>query len=796
MGNFATMWRTLCARARVPSRRLLATMAMAVAGCATLTQDVELNQRFGLPDPARYDVPRAPAGDEPRWADVKPILDSRCVVCHACYDAPCQVKLTAWEGVARGASRATVYDSGRLGEAPLTRLFVDAQSASQWRDRGFTPILNERAPTPEANLAASVLFRALALKQQHPLPAAGVLPSDITLGLDRAQQCPSIEAYAGFEKDHPSWGMPYGLPGLDAREFATLQRWLAAGAPYEGAPPLPAALQPQVEAWEAFFNGGSLKERLMSRYLYEHLYLGALVFAGDAARTPFRLVRSTTPPGTPAVPIASRRPYDDPGVARVYYRLLPQRETPVAKSYMPYELSAARMAKYRGWFLAPSYAVDALPSYAPKVASNPFIAFRALPVDARYRFLLDEAQFFIMNFIKGPVCRGQIAVNVIEDHFWVAFVDPKSDAGAAAAEILARESNDLTLPAAYGSNSGILAPWLHFAAEEKRYLQAKSRILQQSPGRPTLDAIWDGDGRNANAALTVFRNFDNATVVKGFVGAPPKTAWVMGYPLFERLYYLLVAGYDVYGNVGHQLNSRLYMDFMRMEGEFNFLLFLPEAKRRAVAEYWYRGAPDAANDYVYGRNAFYNRETGIRYRSDDPQREFYELLKARLAPVLGRRYDLATLGDAALRREMEALATLRGSSLQWLPEMAVLAVEDGAQPVQWFTLLRNTGHANVSTLLREDEALRPDENTLTVAPGFIGDYPNAFYRVPRAELTTFIAAVRGLQSDADYAVLAARYAVRRSNPGFWAHSDAVHAAYRRSGPDEAALFDFNRLENR
>ena len=335
MLNAMTLLRRWRRAARAPSRRLLAVLSLAVASCATLTQDVELNQRYGLPDPARFDQPRAPAAEQPRWTDVKPILERRCVVCHACYDAPCQLKLSAWEGVARGASSAAVYDSGRLLEAPMTRLFIDAQLPSQWRAKGFTPVLNERAQTPDANLAASVLFRALALKQQHPLPADGVLPSAYTLGLDRTQQCPSIEAYAAFEQDHPLWGMPYALPGLAAREMETLQRWLAAGAPYEGAAPLPAASVRQVDTWEAFLNGDSLKERLMSRYLYEHLFLGHLIFEGDPARTPFRFVRSTTPPGQPVALMASRRPFDDPGVARVYYRLVPELETPVAKSTCP-----------------------------------------------------------------------------------------------------------------------------------------------------------------------------------------------------------------------------------------------------------------------------------------------------------------------------------------------------------------------------------------------------------------------------------------------------------------------------
>ena len=58
-----------------------------------------------------------------------------------------------------------------------------------------------------------------------------------------------------------------------------------------------------------------------------------------------------------------------------------------------------------------------------------------------------------------------------------------------------------------------------------------------------------------------------------------KTLVLLGYPLLERIYYLLVAGYDIYGNIGHQLNSRLYMDFLRMEGELDFLTLLPEPTR-------------------------------------------------------------------------------------------------------------------------------------------------------------------------------------------------------------------------
>ena len=782
-------------------RVLAATLTLvSLVGCATLSRD-SFDERFGSADPRRYDQPLAPAPGGVSWrSDVQPILQRRCVVCHGCYDAPCQLKLGAWQGVARGASSDNVYDTERLREAEPSRLFVDAQLPSQWRTRGFFPVMNERSPTPDAQLAGSLLYQTLLLKQQHPLPVGPVLGEGFDFSLDRAQSCPRIEQFDDFAKKQPLAGMPYGLPGLNARELDTIARWLQAGAPYEGDLPLSAVQRQQLQAWEAFLNGPSNKERLMSRYLYEHLFLGHLYFDADPTHRAFRLVRSSTPPGQPLQIIATRRPYDDPGVERFWYRLEPEREVLLAKTHMPYALNPARMDKYRRWFLGNEVRVGALPSYAVEVASNPFVAFRELPVDARYRFLLDEAQFFIMNFIKGPVCRGQMAVDVIEDQFWVVFVEPGALTDAIEGQAVLRQAERLTLPAEQGSDSGLLAPWLKMARQERRFLQTKSQALQQifSSGKAKLDLslIWDGEGRNRNAALTIFRHFDSASVVQGFVGAAPKTAWVIDYPLFERIFYLLVTGYDVYGNVGHQLNSRLYMDFMRMEGEFNFLVFLPQAVRESTALYWYRGATGEAREYVYGKNAYLDAESAVPYRGGDPQRELLELMRQRLAPVLDPRFDLAGVADMQLRAELQSLAAVKGASLSWLPEMSVLHIDGLSGGPRYVTLLRNTAHANVAHLAREKSELLPDENTLTVVPGFIGAYPNAIYRASVSELPALRAELAGLASEADYRKLADRFAVRRTNPQFWATSDALHEAYGAWAPLEAGLFDYNRLQNR
>ena len=172
------------------------------------------------------------------------------------------------------------------------------------------------------------------------------------------------------------------------------------------------------------------KQQLVARYLFEHLFLAHLHFEGDPERRFFRLVRSRTPPGQPVDRIATRRPYDPPGVQRVYYRLVVDPETVVDKTHMPYALGEARMRRWHELFFEPSYSVAALPSYDPETAANPFIAFHALPVQARHRFLLDDAHYHIMTFIKGPVCRGQAALSVIEDHFWIVFTAPDSPAPA------------------------------------------------------------------------------------------------------------------------------------------------------------------------------------------------------------------------------------------------------------------------------------------------------------------------------------------------------------------------------
>jgi hypothetical protein len=298
----------------------------------------------------------------------------------------------------------------------------------------------------------------------------------------------------------------------------------------------------------------------------------------------------------------------------------------------------------------------------------------------------------------------------------------------------------------------------------------------------------------------VFRHADSASVVQGLVGDDPKTAWLVSYDLFERIHYLLVAGFDVYGFSGHQLDTRLYMDFLRMEGESNFLLMLPSQERERERDFWYRDAHKSVLDYLFRRRISIQKESGITYRTNTPKRELFELMRQRLTGVLNQAYEVQGESDAELRAQLRALTQIHGKALQWLPEVAVLTVTNGtgeeARQDRIYTLLHDNGFSNIASLFDQHSRRLPDEDALTVARGLIGAYPNAFYRVEQSALPEFIAAVAGLTSEADYRKLAGRFAVRRTSQDFWPHSDGVHEAYRRIDPIGAGLLDYNRLENR
>lgn len=788
-------------------KKLLLTIVITCTGCAALVS-MNLDQQYGQSAVTNRTERAQPLSEEALTEHyqtrIKPILESRCVVCHACYDAPCQLKMTSPSAIERGANKEKVYDAARLTAAKPNRLYLDAEDTEAWRKRGFFPVLNERQQTPTANLQVSLIARMLIMKQQHPLPNDAILGNEFDFSLNRNQQCSTIEEFDRYAKSQPYAGMPYGLPGLNDEEHQLLIKWLAQGAYMPPAPELSEKQLVARDALEYWLNESDLKTQLSARYIYEHLFTSHLYFSAlhqpDEQPQFYNLVRSATPPGEEIKIIAGRRPFDDPGVNRVYYRLQPVTDTIVNKTHQPYDINDDLMRKWQLWFKDADYQVTELPGYAPAVAANPLTAFKELPVNARYRFMLERAENTIMGYIKGPVCRGQVALNVINDRFWVYFVKPElADATEVEAFYLSQQEN-LRMPAEKESTA-LALNWVAFASRQGNYLRARSDFMNKAlkdGAHLTPEGLWDGEGTNQNASLTVFRHFDNATVVKGLIGEPPKTAWVIDYALLERIHYLLVAGFDVYGNYGHQLMTRLYMDFLRMEGESNFLAFLPAEARRSEFNSWYQKSGPQLTQFIEGDINPFHQPSGITFKTDDPKTELYQLFAEQLQQVQPERYQLSNNKLAANSTALLAeLGKLKGSNASLLPELTMIAVEPqaGGEP-ELFTLIRNSAHFNVSSLFSEESNRNPAADDTTIVSGLLGSYPDAFWRLKESELAKLVTQVQQLTNENDYSRLLQEFGVRRTAPDFWAFSDQLNQLFMQQHPIDGSWLDYNRLENR
>lgn len=750
---------------------------------------------------------------------VKPVLDKRCVVCHGCYDAPCQLKLSSHEGLQRGASKIKVYDGARIRAIEPTRLGIDAKSTDEWRDKGFHALLNEGETTDAvSNLQNSVLYQMLRLKQLHPQPRAGMLSDDVDVSLDRKQVCSTAETFADFATQHPLWGMPYAMPNLSNKEYATLVQWIAQGSPGpEATIPSPNA-HPQIQRWEAFLNASDLKQQLVSRYLYEHLVQAHIHFSNTPAREFYRLVRSFTPPGEIIDEIPTVRPYDNPG-PRFYYRLLRYQPSIVVKDHNVYEWSDQRMQRYRELFIEPQYEVKKLPGYKPDIASNPFKVYAAIPPVSRYQFLLDEARFFIEGFIKGPVCRGQIALNVIEDQFWVFFSHPNPKAVTLQPEFLDASMDYLNLPAEQGDDKlRVLTTWRDYLKRQRKYLATKNIFLrsQFTDKNSILDIeeakgyIWQGEKKNPNAALTVFRHFDSASVSYGLVGDYPETAWVIDYPLLERIHYLLVAGFNVYGNVTHQLTTRIYMDFLRMEAENHFLLFMPVSKRKQIRDDWYVGMQKKVKkEFEESQQVMMDVDTVTGYKTDNPQREFYQILQQYLGAAAGPADILnrcegsgcsnnAKASEAQVDEVMRRIARIRGTNLTIFPDVAFVRIKNSAsdQSDLAYTLILNKGYTNISSMFENEDRRDRSQDTLTVIKGLTGSYPNFFFVIDIKNVNAFVTDIEAIRDRDDYERFVGLYGVRRTDTKFWSISDWFHDRLASNEPLRAGIFDLNRYRNR
>jgi hypothetical protein len=741
-------------------------------------------------------------------ADVKPIFERRCVVCHSCYNSPCQLKLSSFEGVDRGGSKARVYLAERLIPQEPTRLFTDAMTTGQWRESGFFSVTENSA---EAGYNNTIMAQLLHAKMQHPKSEGEYHAEAHDL------MCAKNGNELGeFLEKHPNRGMPFGFPALKQEEYATILQWLQQGAKgptpkqqRELTSPSPEAAA-EIVKWEKFLNTDDAKHAMTARYLYEHLFLAHLHFKA-APMEFFEVVRSATPPGCVIEIIPTVRPYDDPDVEKVYYRIRKIHSTIVHKTHMVFELDDAKLARFNALFIAPEWLeTPHIVGYDEKTSANPFLTYAQIPPRSRYQFLLDNSHYIVMTFIRGPVCKGQIALNVIHDHFWVMFLDPDSDLSVRHPGFLVDQAENLSMPIEKGSSLGVFSTFSdRYRERYANYFDAKRTFYRQlRPEGFGIDAIWRGGKPEDAPILTVYRHFDSASVHKGVLGELPRTMWVIDYPQFERIYYALVAGFDVFGNVSHQTNVRRYMDFLRAEGELNFLALMPQKKRQAMFCSWY--VDEAAVKDV----DFSNKPLGTKivYKTDDPKRELIErVVNELILPSTGIAFDdvnyfradepLPALPKVYRTRE-DYITGFRAISLPgtafmryingYNANLALIRIKmpEGEDIV--VTVVINRWHDNVNALFDEHERLDPSKDTADFIRGSIGSYPNFFLEVKFEELPDFFDMLAHYEDNEAYVAKFLKYGIGREEENFWEHYDWFQKRFYEQEPLEGGLYDLNR----
>jgi hypothetical protein len=731
--------------------------------------------------------------------DIQPIFTEKCVACHACYDSACQLNLGSAEGAARGATKVPVYDGERSQASQPTRLFYDASGKAAWQQKGFYSVLDAQGSQ------AALMARMLELGHTAPLAPNAKLPDDIVLGLNRENTCPMPGEFNAYAGNHPKEGMPLAVTGLTDQQYQTLQRWLASGAPIDEQGLAPSAKEAlQVQQWENLFNQPGARESLVARWLFEHLFLAHIYFEGGEPGHFFQWVRSRTPSGQPIDLINTRRPNDDPGT-QVYYRLWPVQGVIVHKTHITYPFSAEKMARIKSLFYTDDWQVNALPGYGPGRRANPFETFEAIPAKARYQFMLDNAEYFVRTFIRGPVCRGQIATDVIRDNFWTLFQDPDHDLYITDARYRGQATPLLAMPGQIDDVGSVLSLWLKYRDKRNEY-EALRRDSYADLPPPSWSSLWAG---NDNALLSIFRHFDSASVTKGLIGEVPQTLWLFDYPLLERTYYQLAVNFDVFGNVSHQAQTRLYFDLIRNGAEQNFLRLMPADSRDGFLDDWYQnsGKVKLWMDYEAIDD---DKPTGLKLDEKDPKRDFANQLLARYGDLnaspdpINRcisAYCSRPGIDPALQDAEQALSRLTNRPaaglkvIDLLPEATMLRIETRSGKREMYSLLRNRAHSNVAFMLGEAYRYQPGLDTVTIYPGVLSSYPNFMFNIPAEQVPAFVAALENAKDANRFEKIVDRWGIRRSHPQFWQYFHDLSQYLHETTPLEEGVLDMNRYEN-
>jgi len=716
--------------------------------------------------------------------EIQPLFDNRCIACHGCIGSACNVKLSSFRGVERGGFGENPY-AMRFDAAPRTGMDVHA-STEEWRNVGFYPIVS-RGKNAAENRAGSMISQLVTAGHKSNQPGFSRQALMASYKDRYKHSCPSTaEALKVHLAANPAEGMPYGLPALSDAQLDHIDQWVLAGSPgpteAELAKASTLANPEAVARWESFFNQADAKHQLVSRYIFDHVYLSTLALDESPGEL-FKLVRSKTAgnsvaeaaagKATPKVEVIDTpKPYDNPmvyaGVEQFYYRLQKVTFKPVQKNHFVWQLGQDDVAHLESVFFDRKWTQDENFS-APWDVGNPFAMYQAIPAKSRYLFLIENSAIIVGGITSGPVCLGQTATYAVKDQFWVYFMDPDHDVSVLDPQL------------GLGSWDALMD---RSPVGNERYDVAYGNAVKSLfPQGYTIDALWDGNKTNKNAWLTILRHESNTWVMTGRQGGIPRSQWVMGFSGFERIYYDTVAHFEYWGGDAGKLETVGFFNFLRQEFEDDFLLFLPADVRVKIRQEWSKGIGDVGLHLT----SFAAQDQPSPIKNNDPGHPLVGVvsnIEAHMGPIVSGPVDHLNpwvkqpypleKGIANFDEWTQAIAMMTVTTdyqfPRYLPSLTVMRVKKGTES-RLYSLVANRVYETQYTILFQNGEALPDLDTMSVYPDVVGGFPNLFMEIDIEQGPAFIQELQNIGSLADFLEFRDRYAVLRNQDNFWATYD-------------------------
>lgn len=710
--------------------------------------------------------------------EVQPILAKRCVTCHACTTSPCQLKLSSFEGVQRGANPHNVFSPGLFSSPDGPTRMKDATTVAEWRAKSFYSVTD--------GAEDSVMAKFLEHGQQQNLENYD-LTNAYSLYKGKVEslkfECSGAKASTiDTRMSTKGTGMPFGLTALPQNEYETLTKWIAAGAPGPSAAAQAALAAPRdvdtVTKWENFFNDtSSAKNQLAMRYLYEHVFYGHMHFddSPTAKGDFFEIVRADSQTGD-IHEIVTETPSDDPK-APFFYRFKKVTQIITAKDHTVWHLTDDVMQRWTDLFLNSDWSLDTLPDYS---SQNPFVVFDAIPGQARDQFMIENSQHLIEAMVKGDVCNGSSATYAIRDRFWTFFLKPESDPSAIDPKLGNADYSHLD---PNSSSSG---------ANELFTSSFETAMAALKPDGLSEQDLWDGNKSDKDAWITVFRHGMSASAHSGPMGQLPETLWVLDYGNYERLYYDLVVLFKVWSKATDQLGTWKTMSDVRAHGEDLFLMFFPEEMRSDLRLQFTPGVARFTETVMDGAGI----PSGLaNLDPTQPIADFVSRIQqymgTTISPIdaLNPNPMAAAPSGTDLESELFGLTVQRGQYSDMLPEITWVTIDNGSQKLD-YTLLANRIYWSNSRVIGSflgGMERRPELDSISVVRGHIGAFPELFLEVPAAQAAAAIE--MGKTSKAARLQVRAKYEVPRNSAKFWSFLDDEHTRQLAANPLESGVID-------